>query len=169
MTILFAYDGSDEADGAIASAAELLGAWEGQAVVLAVWEPLTVQALRAERFGSPTLAVPSDAAAEDEHTEHQARRVAEHGARVAGEAGFEARALWVADSHNIAETIVEGAKELDADLIVLGARGLTGVAALLGSVSTKVTQRAGRPVLVIPHASSAQQRGAAVDAAPATA
>jgi nucleotide-binding universal stress UspA family protein len=168
MTILFAYDGSEEADAAISTAAELLGGRESQAVVLSVWEPLTVQALRAERFGSPTLAVPNDAAAEDEHTEHQARRLAEHGARVAGEAGFKARALWAADSHNIAETIVEGAEELDAELIVLGARGLTGVAALLGSVSTRVTQRAGRPVLVVPHTSGGAKHDAAVDAAPAT-
>ena len=150
MRILFAYDGSESADGAIAAAAGLLGHDGNDAVVLTVWEPLTVQALRAERFAAPMLAVPSDAAEVDEHDTEQARRVAEHGARLAGEAGFDARPLWVADDRKISDTIVEGAAELDADLIVLGARGLTGLAAFLGSVSNRVLQHAGRPVLVIP-------------------
>jgi nucleotide-binding universal stress UspA family protein len=86
----------------------------------------------------------------DEHTERQAQRLAEHGARLAGEAGFEARALWVADERRIAATIVEGADELDADLIVMGARGLTAIAAFFGSVSNHVLQHASRPVLVVP-------------------
>ncbi len=152
MKILFAYDGSESADGAIAAAAGLLGHGGNDAVVLTVWEPLTVQALRAERFASPLLAVPFDAAEVEEHDAEQARQVAEHGARLAGEAGFDAHPLWVADDRKISDTIVEGAAELDADLIVLGARGLTGIAAFLGSVSNRVLQHAGRPVLVIPAA-----------------
>jgi nucleotide-binding universal stress UspA family protein len=156
MKILFAYDGSESADGAIAAAAGLLAHGSNDAVVLTVWEPLTVQALRAERFASPLLGIPSDAAEVEEHDADQARLVAEHGARLAGEAGFEARPLWVADERKISETIVEGAAELDADLIVLGARGLTGIHAMLGSVSNRVAQHAGRPVLVIPAAAGRQ-------------
>ena len=152
MRILFAYDGSTEADAAIARAATLFGHRDTEAVVLSVWEPLTVQALRAERFGSPMLGVPYDAVDQDENSAHQAQHLAEHGARLAGEAGFEARALSVADDRKIAETIAAGADELDADVIVLGARGLAGIAALLGSVSTAVAQHAGRPVLIVPHA-----------------
>ena len=157
MTILFAYDGSASADAAIAAAAQLLGHDDASAVVLAVWEPLTVQALRAERFGSPVLAVPLDVAEEDEQTEEQARRLAEHGARLAGAAGFDARALWVADERRIADAIVASADELAADLIVLGARGLAGVAAFLGSVSNHVLKHATRPVLVIPAKAAARR------------
>jgi hypothetical protein len=69
---------------------------------------------------------------------------------VAGEAGFDARPLWVADKKRIAETIVESADELDVDRSVMGARRLTGVAALLGSVSNHVLQHAHRPVLIVP-------------------
>jgi nucleotide-binding universal stress UspA family protein len=119
------------------------------AVVLTVWEPLTVEALRAARFGG-WAPVPPDVSEVDEQTERQAQRLAEHGARLAGEAGFEARALWVADERRIAATIVEGAGELDADLIVMGARSLTGIAAFFGSVSNHVLQHASRPVLVVP-------------------
>ena len=64
--------------------------------------------------------------------QEHARQIAEHGARLAGEAGFEVRPLWISDDHDIARAIVEGAAELDADLIVMGARGLTGIRALVG-------------------------------------
>jgi nucleotide-binding universal stress UspA family protein len=149
MTVLFAYDGSESADAAISAARDLLGGANADAVVLSVWEPLVVEALRAMRFGG-RLPVMTDVADLDAQSEDEARQLAEHGARLAGEAGFEARALWVADTRAIADTIVEGADELDVDLIVLGARGLTGIRAFLGSVSNHVLQHARRPVLVIP-------------------
>ena len=149
MTILIAYDGSESADGAISAARDLLGGASGEAVVLSVWEPLVDQALRSLRFGG-RLPVMTDVAGFDAQSEDQARQLAEHGARRAGEAGFEARPLWVADKRAIADKIVDRAEELDVDLIVLGARGLTGIRAFLGSVSNHVLQHAHRPVLVIP-------------------
>jgi nucleotide-binding universal stress UspA family protein len=150
MKILFAYDGSDGADAAIAKAAELLGHTNDEAVVLSVWEPLTVAAIKAARFGGDEIAVPLDAASEDERSEKQAHELAEHGVEVARSHGFDARPVAVADDRAIADTIVHQAKELDADLIVLGARGLAGVRAFLGSVSNHVLQQAHRPTLVIP-------------------
>ena len=44
--------------------------------------------------------------------------------------------------------IVGQASKFDVDLLVLGARGLAGVRALLGSVSNHVLQDSRRPVLV---------------------
>ena len=55
MKVLFAYDGSASADSAIETATTILDSDAVEGVVLAVWEPLIVQALRAEKFGSPTL------------------------------------------------------------------------------------------------------------------
>jgi len=127
----------------------LLGGRNPEAVVLTVWEPMVVEALRALRFGG-RLPVMTNVVEFDAQSEDEARQLAERGARLAGEAGFEARPLWVADSRAIADTIVEGADELDVDLIVLGARGLRGIRAFLGSVSNHVLQHARRPVLVIP-------------------
>jgi nucleotide-binding universal stress UspA family protein len=49
-----------------------------------------------------------------------------------------------------ASVLTDIARELDAHEIVLGARGLGRVRALLGSVSHEVLRRADRPVLVIP-------------------
>ena len=169
MTILISYDGSTNADAAIATAAALLGPKEASAVVLAVWEPLLVQALRAERFGSMFLAVPSDVVGEDKQTAEAARHLAEHGARLAGEAGFDARALWIADRRNIANAIIENADQLDVDLIVMGARGLAGISAYIGSVSNHVLQHAHRPVLIVPAGSRPGSEAAASEATPAPA
>ena len=119
MTILFAYDGSESAGAAIAAAGKLFEHDRPEAVVLSVWEPLTVEALRAVQFGG-WLPLPLDVNEVDERSEAQAQLLAEHGARLAAEAGFEARALWIADELRIANTIVERAVELDADLIVMG-------------------------------------------------
>jgi hypothetical protein len=51
VTILFEFDGSESADAAIAAAGKLFGHDRLDAVVLTVWEPLVVEALRAARFG----------------------------------------------------------------------------------------------------------------------
>jgi hypothetical protein len=61
-----------------------------------------------------------------------------------------ALALPPAEQYDIAGAIIEAANTLDASVIVLGARGLTGIRAMLGSVSNHVAQHAHRPVLIIP-------------------
>jgi nucleotide-binding universal stress UspA family protein len=149
MNVLFAYDGSESADAALAAVAAIVDPHNVEAVVLCVWEPLTLQALRAERFGGWS-AVPLDVTELDEETEKQSEQLAEHGVRFAREHGYDARGISVADQQDVAGTILATADELEADLIVLGARGLAGVRAFLGSVSNHVVQHARRPVLVVP-------------------
>jgi nucleotide-binding universal stress UspA family protein len=149
MKVLFAYDGSESAAAAIAEATAIVEPAKTEALVLSVWEPLTVQALRAVRFGAPA-AVPLDVADVDERSEEQAQELAEHGVEVAHKHGYNARGISVSDQENIADAILATADKLGVDLIVLGARGLTGVRAFLGSVSNHVLQHAHRPVLVIP-------------------
>ena len=51
MRILFAHDGSESADAAVAAAGKLLDHDRADVVVLTLWEPLVVEALRANRFG----------------------------------------------------------------------------------------------------------------------
>jgi nucleotide-binding universal stress UspA family protein len=55
--------------------------------------------------------------------------------------------------------VLDEAERCDADAIVLGTRGYTGMKSmLLGSVSHAVLQHAERPVVVIPGAAVAAQR-----------
>jgi len=154
MKILFAYDGSESSEAALRAAPSILGRSGIEAVVLSIWEPLTLGALQAASFGGPPV-VPLDAPELDEQSEEQTRKVAEHGAEVARELGFDARSIAVADTEQVAGTILATADKLDADLIVLGARGLAGIRAFLGSVSNHVLQHADRPVLVIPFKAAA--------------
>jgi hypothetical protein len=62
----------------------------------------------------------------------------------------------MADNRDVPRAIVCEATELDVDLVVLGARGLAGVRAFLGSVSNHVLQHSRCPVLVIPARSASE-------------
>ena len=65
-----------------------------------------VDALKAARFAG-WIPYPLDGAEIDNRSEQEARDLAEHGARLAIEAGFVARPLWMADDPTIADTIIE--------------------------------------------------------------
>lgn len=153
MKILIGYDGPKSAAAAIAAAGELLAGSEVEAIVLSVWEPESVAAVRAARFGGPMLPISTDAGDDDDRSEQQARKLAEHGARLARNSGFDPTPLWMADDRDVPSAVVGEARELDVDLVVLGARGLAGVRAFLGSVANHVLQHCQRPVLVIPASS----------------
>lgn len=143
--LLIAYDGSSHASGAIVEAGRELQAGRA-AVVLTIRESL-------EQI--PFLGVSGatvDAATLDalrEGAEKEAAGVAEEGARLAREAGFDATAR-VEIGPTPWERIVEVAEELDAGMIVIGSRGRTGFSkVLLGSVAAAVSQHSGRSVLIV--------------------
>ena len=142
--ILICYDGSDDAQRAIDAAAGLLG--PRRAVVLAVGPPLTA----AESIAVMGPVTPG--AAFEELNEDDARQRARAGAELARRAGFvaEARTGLAAPTW---QGIVDTADEIDAAVIVLGSRGLSGAReALHGSVSHQVAEHSGRPVLIVPPA-----------------
>ncbi|WP_084965436.1 universal stress protein [Thermoactinospora rubra] len=145
MTILIAYDGSDDAKAAIGFAGGLA---KGQrAVVLTVGERPAPSAMLAPAG----LMVPVDTTAQDEAVRQALTRLAEQGAELARQAGLEATARYEDSVSAVWSTIVDVADELDATLIVTGTRGLGGVRSLLlGSTSDRVLHHARRPVLVVP-------------------
>jgi nucleotide-binding universal stress UspA family protein len=138
--ILICYDGSEEAQHAIAVAGALLGG--RRAVVLDV-APL-------QEVAEAFAAAGSGVASLDRLALDTAGARADAGAELARAAGF--RALGRAELE--APTwlgVVEVADEIGAAAIVIGSRGLTGIRAFLEeSLSHEVATHAGRPVLVVP-------------------
>jgi len=145
--VLIGYDGSPSAAEAITLAASLLGA--RPAVVVSVWTPAPVQAVGYGATPDFSVAAPAYFSDVDSTIEKQAREMAERGARVAREAGFDAEGRS-AQGNSAWQGIVDAADAADAAAIVVGARGLSGLkSALLGSTSKGVLHHAGRPVLVV--------------------
>ncbi|MFC4913326.1 universal stress protein [Actinomadura gamaensis] len=150
MTILIAFDGSDDARTAIEFAARTLS--PAPVVVLTVWEPLLSQINWAPLAAAGALTVNDDS--DEWPEEEQARQLALAGAELARKAGFEqVEARSARTTGPIWAGIVDVADEVDADLIVTGSRGLAGARSMiLGSVSTRVLHHTHRATLVVPPA-----------------
>jgi nucleotide-binding universal stress UspA family protein len=133
MKILVAYDGSDGAKRALDQAAEL--AHNGASVsVVSVAEPLP-------QFGrAAPMLVP-------EEDEERKRELREAKAALAGK-GIDAS---IVERKGDAATMIIGeAEHENAEVIVMGTRGLnTAQGWLLGSVSSKVVERAPCNVMIV--------------------
>ena len=138
--VVFAYDGSDLADYAIANAGEQLSPGR-ECLVLCVWQPSDVGFVP---VGERTL----HAAAADE-VRQAAEETAAHGAKLAEEAGFRSQSV----THEAAPSwkgIVEVADQRGASLIVLGSHERTGlIGHLLGSVAASTVSHSCISVLVV--------------------
>jgi nucleotide-binding universal stress UspA family protein len=152
--ILICYDGSDDARAAIEHAGRLL---QGKpATVLTVWRPFASSA--------PPPAPMADSAHVQEIDKASLKRAERHaaeGAQLAREAGLEARPRICSQETTTADAILSEAEAVDAQAIVIGSRGLTGLKSLLlGSVSHAVTQHADRTAIVVPSPRVASARAA---------
>jgi nucleotide-binding universal stress UspA family protein len=163
MTVLLCFDGSEPARQAIERAGQVLG--ERSAIVLTVWESVGSAILRRTPTGASDLAREAREVSEevveelDSRTAANALATATEGAELASAAGFDARPLAPRaiaraverDSATVWRAVLAAADEADAELIVLGSRGRSGVASmLLGSVSYGVVHNSTRPVLIVP-------------------
>ena len=161
--MLLCYDGSEFARAAIEHAATVLK--ERDAVVLTVWESLGSTLLRSAFPGRGELArdlreISGEVLDElDKGTGERALATAAEGAEIAAAAGFDARAVGrraVAgpaerDEVTVWQEILAAAEEEQAEAIVLGSRGRSGLRSMvLGSVSYGVVHHSSRPVLVVP-------------------
>ncbi|MCT7374448.1 universal stress protein [Chelativorans salis] len=98
---------------------------------------------------STSMVRPADPGSIDQALREHAKEVADAAKKHAVEKGASAPRAFVKNGPP-ARTIVKFAKEHDADLIVLGSRGLGDREGyLLGSVSHKVTSLASCPVMVV--------------------
>ncbi len=111
-------------------------------MLLPRYDPATILTAPVSKLVSKELGL-------DEIASQVARETSDQGVALARMAGFEVRGSVVKGKSWRA--ICDEAERLDAEAIVVGARGLSRVqSALLGSVSSAVVVHAHRPVLVIP-------------------
>jgi nucleotide-binding universal stress UspA family protein len=140
--ILICYDGSADAERAIKTAATLLSS--RRAVVLKIGAVIT----GAESVAAVSSVVPGNAF--EELNTADADQTASRGTEIARSAGFDAEPRS-ALAEPTWQGVVNVADELDAPVIVIGSRGLSGLREVVeGSLSHQVAEHAGRPVLITP-------------------
>jgi nucleotide-binding universal stress UspA family protein len=148
--VLIAYDGSEVSRVAVRRAAELFA---GRPAVLAtVWEPglAAVPIGLTDTMGMGTLPDPETIEAVDRSQREHASTVAADGAEFARSVGLVAEAQAVPDEADVADTLIDIARERGAAVVVVGSHGISGLRTrLLGSVSRKLIEHCDRPVLVI--------------------
>jgi nucleotide-binding universal stress UspA family protein len=144
--ILLCYDGSDDAGTAIEVAGSLFPGRE--TVSVCFWQPF---AQVAKRFAIDLLEIVQEAESVNGRESVLAQEIADAGAAIATRAGLASTGKAVEVSKPIDEAIIAYADEIDAPVIVLGARGRSAVGSmLLGDVAHDVVQRSTRAVLLVP-------------------
>jgi nucleotide-binding universal stress UspA family protein len=133
-SVVIAYDGSEVSRAAVRQAAEL---FPGRpAVVVTVWEPglAAVGVGPPDALGVSTFPDPATVEAVDRVQREHASTVAAEGAELARSLGLGAEPQAVPDAVDVAETVVDIARERDAAVVVTGSHGITGLRSrLLGS------------------------------------
>lgn len=157
--LLLCYDGSPTAKRAIPIAHAILG--NKPTTVLHVWQPPT-EFLEPDWFGAVTAPAGPPIAELEKRALERAEATARHGVELARTAGFAAEARAEVSHGRAWRTIIDVAQDVGAEVIVVGARGLSTVrSVLLGSVSNAVVHHSHLPVLVIPPPDSMHEtRGA---------
>jgi len=138
--ILIATDGSSSALQAVEFGLELAEEHQAEPIFVHVAPAADVLPVAGFAMAGP-VSVPHEL---DEHD----RTSLDEALAVAEERGIDARSRLLVGA--AATKIVAYADEIDADLIVVGSRGLGAIGStLIGSVSRKVLHDANRPVLIV--------------------
>jgi nucleotide-binding universal stress UspA family protein len=147
VVILLCYDGSETSKRAITVGHDLLG--DVELVVVHVWES-PVGLFVPDPFSGIEGWSQAQVGEVEVVIRERAGRLLAEGVSEAGAAGFKATARLEESTGSPWRTIIDVADELDAGLIILGTHGVSGMRAVLGSVSTAVTHHAKRPLLIVP-------------------
>lgn len=149
--VVIAYDGSELSRAGVRHAAELFP--ERPAVLATVWEPgLAVVAVGpSDALGTGTFPPdPETIETVDRLARDHALRVAVEGAELARALGLAAEPHAVPDAVNVADTLIDLARERSAAAVVVGSHGISGLRSrLLGSVARRLIGHCDRPVVVV--------------------
>lgn len=114
--------------------------------LLYVCEPAELAALAMGRWAPAYVPTPEERRVTEEKVLEQLRRLAPV---EAGEVGVRTE-FHVLHGFPVADRIEEAARKIDADVVVLGTHGRTGLGrVILGSVATEVMRRRGLSVLLV--------------------
>jgi nucleotide-binding universal stress UspA family protein len=138
-SIVVGTDGSETADVALRRAVELAGLTGAKLHVLSAYEPAPARV-----GGNQPVA---EAAEWSVGPDFKVDAVLQRAEEVARGGGIEVQVH--APKGDAAGALIDLAKEQDADLIVLGSRGMRGARRVLGSVPNKVSHRAPCDVLIV--------------------
>jgi nucleotide-binding universal stress UspA family protein len=149
--VVIGYDGSELSRAAVRQVAEL---FSGRPTVLAtVWEPWLATMVATPWPDALGTAIPPDPEiieTVDRAQLEQASKIAEEGAELARSLGLDAEPHVVPDEVNVADTLIDLARERGAAAVVVGSHGRSDLRSLmLGSVSHKVVAHCDRPVVVV--------------------
>src|ERR1039457_4861414 len=141
-SIVVGTDGSDTATQAVRQAVDLARAVGAELELVSAYEPVPAPRLREERRDAPQDRQGAINPREDVDTTLEAA------AAVAREAGVDVDIY--ARQGDPADAVLDVAEEREADLIIVGNKGMTGAKRfLLGSVPNKVSHHAPCSVLII--------------------
>lgn len=141
-SIVVGTDGSDTATQAVRQAVDLAKAVGATLELVSAYEPVPAQRLEAERREAPEDLQWTISPREDVDATLEAA------AALAREAGVPANIY--ARQGDPADAILDVAEEREADLVIVGNKGMTGAKRfLLGSVPNKVSHHAPCSVLII--------------------
>ncbi len=141
-SIVVGTDGSETATEAVKQAVELAQATKASVELVSAYEPVSAQRLREE-----STQVPGDLQWLVNPRE-DVDATLKDAAEIAREAGVEVQTF--ARQGDPADAILDVAEETNADLIIVGKKGMTGARRLLlGSVPNKVSHHAPCSVLII--------------------
>jgi nucleotide-binding universal stress UspA family protein len=149
IRVLVGYDGSPAASAAIDAGAQLFQ--HARAWVTNVWTPPFASTSLRHRLWTGTSHVNEFVEAVEREGEREANRMAAMGVTLATAAGWGAEPLVNRSYGGEGIQLAQLAEKMDADLVLVGSRGLGGARAVLGSVSDMIVHYTTRPVLVVPH------------------
>ena len=147
--VLMGYDGSPAANAAIDVGAHLFP--HAHLWVAHLWTPPFASSSMRQRLWSGAGHFDDFVAALEREGEREADRIAATGVILARAAGWDAEPLVARTDGGEGLRFTGLADKVDADLVLVGSRGLGGAQAILGSTSDLVVHYTPRPVLVVPH------------------
>jgi nucleotide-binding universal stress UspA family protein len=157
--VLAGYDGSPGAANAVEIGARLLPGFAAQVVHL--WAPPFASPELRRRLLRRGTSLDELAALIEREGAAEADRVAADGVALARAAGWQAEPLAKRSYGGEGLELARLAEKLRPAAVVVGSRGLSGVRAVLGSVSDMVAHYSPLPALVVPHPLLAEERRAA--------